>query len=277
MTESNNRETNWDRFKVAFTGRAHEWIKISLVLYSIRRLNKISLDNAKLWYIFVLSPLLISRALLHPDEISYRYRSFLLGYTYPECQLRRDQSFSTCREMHPVTPQCLLAAKDACFTSVKRVWRMYLQLYTVHGMAFLVIAKILHRYMFVAPRMKSFKQVLRFEIVNVLRSTAFLAGQTLLQRLFLCASTNYNISLNEIKLYLMAIAGSIPIVFERDFRAQQVNNLVLSHLIIGQLRKKSLVKTSLPLWLFSYVLALDQFSLRLVSLLISIITASVTF
>lgn len=71
--------------------------------------------------------------------------------------------------------------------------------------------------------------------------------------------------------------GSLPIMFERDFRAQQVNNLVLSHLVVGQMKKRHLIKSSLPLWMFSYVLVTDRFSLQLIVLFISMVTASATF
>lgn len=200
-------EDSLDRFKSAIKGRAYELTKIALVIYSIRRLNRISLENAKLWYIFVFSPLLISRALLHPEEISYRYRCFLIGYTYPECKLQRNQSFSTCQDMHPITPQCILAAKETCVTSVKRIWRMYLQLYTVHGLVFIAIARTLHKYMFTSRVHIPVKDIMRIEVVNVFRSTLFLSGQTLLQRLFLCLSSYYNIQLDEIKLYLLGDDG----------------------------------------------------------------------
>ena len=255
--------------------RANDLIKTALIIYTIRRWNPIPMEKAKLAYICFLSPLLLTLALLTRDSISWKYRRFLVNFTYPENRYSKEDVFSTCElRMHPTEESCKEAVKQNFLITVKGILKMYLHLYVIHGIVLYLISTKLHKHINPSVRHKwSLKDVVVTEISNTVRSTAFLAGQTLLQRFFLCAMSKKKLPVKPTTIYATSTLGSLPILFERDFRAQQVNNLVLAHLIIGHMQKKGTLTSQLPMWLFIGTIFKDALTVQTVTLLISIISA----
>jgi len=251
-------------------------VKISFVNYCIRLYNPIPLKLAKWTYVFLLSPLLLTRALLTPDEICLRYRRFLMSFTYPEKNIVDDNAFSSCATMHKDQPACGKAFVRHCMETIRRIFRMYLRLYIMHGIVLLLVLNRFYTTIDRTHRKKTnLTNVLRFELYNTLRSTAFLSGQTLLQRSLLCLATKYKVRMTQKRVYAMSIVGSLPVLFERDFRTQQVNNLVLSHLAIGYLRKRGWMDTGMPWWLFGATVVGS--GVNGIALLISLLTSFTTF
>jgi hypothetical protein len=251
----------------------HNWFKISLLIYSIRRLNRIPSEYAKIWYIFLFSPLLLTRALLYPRYVSHRYRCFLLQYTFPECRLRPSQKFTTCKELH--SESCIQSVKIVCFTNLIRILRMYIKIYAIHGLLMGIMLK--GGQLFAADHRRSinWRRIIQREMQNIGQSTLFLFGQTLLQRILLCTATHYNVKFDDQKIYALSIVGSIPIVFERAQRSQQINNLAASHLVVGQLKHGQLLESYLPYLFFLNVLSRD--SIQIIPFITSAITAWATF
>jgi hypothetical protein len=265
--------------KALAKNRVKEFLQIAAVIYSVRRNNTVPDKYAKWLYITILSPLLLVRSMWTHDEISYNYRKFLMSFTYPECKFRKEQVYRSCKSVHPEEYNCRDAFYKNFLRSIRRVWRMYTRLYILQTCIVLFLSrKTLGK--------KDACNKVKQGIVHALQSTAFLAGQTILQRILLCTSEKLDIQMTPLKLYMISMLGSVPVLFERDSRVKQVNNLVLSHILVGTERKlsgslspaaeKDLVPSLFPLFLIVATLAREKGTLYLLSLVISLATA-VTF
>jgi len=146
---------------------------------------------------------------------------------------------------------------------------MYSRLYAFHGLVMYLLVQLVPN---IHKRIAA-KNIMRKELINTFRSTVFLSGQTLLQRVILCSLSNVGGAVHPLKVYLASVIGSTPIFAERDFRVQQVNNLVLSHLLIGQMRKHDLVKTKLPYAVLAAAVVKDSMTIKTITFLVSIITS----
>src|SRR6478609_7922091 len=121
--------------------RAKQLAKITAIIYSVRRWNKVPPHSAKKFYIFALSPLLLTEAISRADTISYNYRKFLLGFTYPESKLDKDDALANCSHFHPEEPSCVKAFKGNVYTTIERVFKMYIKLYALHGFIFYLMSR----------------------------------------------------------------------------------------------------------------------------------------
>lgn len=257
--------------------RFMEIIKTAFIIYTIRRLNPIPIRQAKLYYVLFLSPLLLTKALTTNNEISPKYRRFLFNFSYPENTFNGETVMQNCRDLHPKSDNssCIKSFKDNCLVTIRRVAKMYARLYCLHGVIVLLVTRKLYEFLDLNTTSRSrIKDVFKNECVNTVRSTAFLAGQTLFQRLLLCAGSYSKEKLGSRNIYLLSILGSIPVYFERPFRVQQVNNLVMSHIIVGQMKKFDLLKSQLPLCMFLSTVLSDSISLRSVVFFISLVTSA---
>lgn len=254
-----------------------EILKTAFVVYTIRQLNPIPIHKAKLYYILFLSPLLLTKSLVSNNDISHNYRKFLFNFSYPENTFKQETIMKNCRDLHSKsTPDgCIESFKKNFHITIQRVLKMYSRLYCLHGIVLFLITKKLYK--FINPRLQtniSTRSIVKSECLNTLRSTAFLAGQTLLQRILLCIRSSSMEKLNAANIYLLSILGAIPIYFERPFRVQQVNNLVMSHLIVGQMKKYNMLQSQLPLCMFLSTILCDSLTFRTIIFFISLVTSA---
>lgn len=264
--------------KKALYVKVLEMIKTALIIYTIRRFNPIPLQRAKNYYILLLSPLLLTLALLKNNTISWRYRKRLVNFTYPKNKYTENDTFKTeglCEtKLHPQEPSCSKSLRKSALITIVDVLRMYTKLYSLHGIVTFFLTKILHRR--ISPYLKTnmtAKRIAHTELISTLKSTSFLAAQTILQRSMLCLMSTYNMSIHPLKVYLGCILGSLPILVEQDSRVQQVNNLVISHILVGQAKKMNLLQSKLPWLIFTGTIIYDSVSLHTVTLLMSFITS----
>lgn len=210
--------------------RLESMIKSAAVVYSIRRVNNVPLDLGKWVYLLLLSPYMLSRSLWTHDEISYKYRHFLTSLTYPECNLAKKQVFRHCNTFHSDELSCTKAFASNFLKTIKSVWKMYLRLYTIQTLIFMFLSR---------KRMDKKRACLMVKsgLSNAVRSSCFLGGQAMLQRVLLCLMGKMGMDVTPRTFYLISILGSLPIFFEREFRVKQVNSIILSQVIVGQMRK----------------------------------------
>lgn len=231
--------------------KTKEILQIASIIYTIRRLNFLPIRYSKPLYILGLSPLLLVQALWNYDTVSYTYRRFLMSFTYPECQVSEEMVFRTCKTVHRSEKSCFKALKMNVFRTIKRVFRIYSRIYFFKVIFQLILSK--------NKMTKDLAKSIVFDgLKKTLRSTAHLAGQTLLQRSLLCTATAAKIQLTPAKLYALSAVGSLPVLFERTSRVKQVNDMVLSHLVIGQWKRMNhgKRKISVPiLGVFSTILS----------------------
>jgi hypothetical protein len=263
-------------------------VKKALIIYVVKRAtSSVSEKYAKGLYILLLSPTLLTYALLHHDKISYGYRKFLMSYTYPECKLEKDQAYEGCQQVHG-EKGCTTSFNENCTVTITSTVRLYASMYAVIYFMDSMYDVVHSKYSSSFTRTKV-KRVL----FHVLRSSSFFISQCLAQRLLLCSFNKVQKKLrkkdvideftpDKMELYILSALGSIPILLERSCRVKQINNLVISHILLGRwmyaLRKaereekKTWVISSLPLQLFLAVAARDG-NISFLPLLSAFITA----
>lgn len=247
--------------------KVSEIVKTAIIIYTIRRFNPISTDRAKYYYILLLSPILLTLALLQNNSISWKYRKFLINFTYPKNEYTKLDTFKKCRDKaHPNDTDCRTSFKNDLFQTISKILKMYLRLYTVHGIIFYIVN---NRY----QRKQHMTTIARKELINTMRSSIFLTGQTILQRGTLCLLSSHDKSITPWKLYIGSVLGSVSICVERPARAQQLNNLILSHIIVGQLKKRSIIKSQLPWWLLTGVVIYDTFYVKTFIFIVSLVSS----
>ena len=153
------------------------------------------------------------------------------------------------------------------YTTIQRVFKMYIKLYALHGFIFYLISR---KYLGIPnanadiTQHSSLGMCQHNQKLGFSRRTNNLTTDITLRRLFLRNPTR------QIQTFPYFNDWLHSILAERDFRAQQVNNLVLSHLVMGKLRKKScsngdvVVKDefgSLPWWIFANTILADGFTI----------------
>lgn len=220
-------------------------IDIILIVYSIKRWNKLPLKYSKIFYAVVLSPIMLANALYYHDLIAYRYRKFLMGFAYTEVKMVPTDSHVGCKTHQDLTTKEKLTSCFDLFlrewpNTVKRVLKLYSRFYLLQ----LIIVTILTKKF----QLSSVKNA----AMNTLWSCLFLGGQTLTVRFELCfAEKVLGWKLTWAKIYALMFLNSFAIFFERADRVGQINNLVIAHIFIGLLKKFKLLglHISLPILL----------------------------
>lgn len=251
-----------------FVAKCNKLLKISAIIYTVRRWNSLPLKYAQPLYILLLSPLLLTQALWRHDTVSYNYRRFLMSFTYPECNFSSDAVYRRCDNVHPAEPSCRSSFLSNIGITVKRVFRLYSRLYFFHTIVTLILARK-NMSWFIANK------IIKSGLINTLRSTAFLSGQTITQRALLCAAANKKLSISPKSLYAMSVIGSVPILFERRFRVRQLNSMIISHLIAGQrgIMEEKILKLPIPFAGFLATVASDRLSVVPIAILLSLLTS----
>ena len=228
--------------------------KTAAILYTVKRWNIIPLKYNKFAYIFLLSPLILIKSLTRNDVISGKYRKFLISLCYPESKSKFHNTdvFKHCEQFHDRI-SCRFAFFTESRKTVNRIFQIYFRLYILQFIFKIIILwkrKLLCKQTFQETFKKSFE--------SFLKSTLFLAGQNILQRFFLCllskhtrfSDTIQDNNKKEKLLYLTSLLGSIPILAERTSRVQQINSLIIAHLLVGTLRKSN---TAFPMELLMFL------------------------
>lgn len=234
------------------------------VIYTVKRWNIVPVGYAKPTYIFLLSPLLLTEALWNNDSICYQYKRSLMYLTYPDCKMTPDKKYRKCSDVHNPEKSCRDAFIKNSVITISRALKMYSKFYIFQALFALVLT---------CRSRERAKVIIRTALVNTLRSSLFISGQTILQRLLLCGSSAYHINITPWKLYLMSVIGSIPILLERSFRTQQLNSLIISHLIVGQMKKRKITTPLVPLGFFLSTYAADRFQILRIPFTVSLATA----
>ena len=213
-----------------------ELLQVSALIYTIKRLNVMDVAYGKLFYILVLSPALLRRALCFTDLISQQYRKLLVAFSYPECDFKKTDIYRSCYSVHHNEKDCKTAFFHNWKKTVLRALKMYSQFYFLK--AFLII-------LLSAVRKKRFekvkyltKRIMVSACVSTCRSTLNISLQSFIQRILLCTAAHYSIAMTPIKLYGVSILGSLPVLIEKDTRVHQFNNFVLSHILVGKWKKE---------------------------------------
>lgn len=206
-----------------------EIVNNSIVIYSIKSLNKIKSKYSGLLYIFIYSPLLLYTGFYYKDIVSYNYWRFLLSLTYPEHKKNNEIFNDECKIYHINEENCNIALINNYKKTIIMVFVMYSKFYSLSSLLTLLINRN--------------KWNIKNDILNIMYSTLFLSCQTIFQRILLCNTNKLLINnknkdiLNKIKFYMISLVCSIPIFFERNNRKTQINNMIISNLTIGYLNK----------------------------------------
>jgi len=238
-------------------------VHLIFIIYSIKRFNKIPQKYNKIFYVLLVSPWMLVSALWYPDLIAYRYRKFLIGFTYPKIRLDLDTSYvyRDCPSHKKLagTPQeasCVTLFNEELIITLRRVFRLYTRFYL-----FQLVLRVLISRTFTL-------QSLQNAIVNILKSSLFLGGQTIFMRVLLCVADHFEIKLNPVRLFFLSIINSVPIYAERSDRVGQINSFVLAHICVGFLKKmNALPYFSLPI--MCAAVAKDKGKVKPVNLLIA--------
>lgn len=210
-------------------------IRVTAYIYCVKRHYKLSPVWSKFLYILVFSPVMLTRALWEHDTISYKYRHFLMSITYPECALYDKDVYRGCKNAHQ--NDCIVDLKNNFPRMFRRIFRTYYNFYFIHTLVNVISAWRKNKL-----NKEVFKTILSKGMLNIVRSTIFLLSQTTIQRVALCTSQKYSRRENQsqitpLKIYLLSVIGSLPILIERPSRVKQINSLLISHLIVGSLNK----------------------------------------
>lgn len=261
---SDNRKIAIEKMKRDLKNVVPKICTTTAVIYAVKRWNIIPVGYAKPTYILFLSPLLLTEALWNNDSICYQYKRSLMYLTYPDCKMTPDKKYRKCSDVHIPEKSCREAFIKNSIVTISRALKMYSKFYIFQALFALVLT--------CRSRGKA-KDIILTALVNTIRSTLFISGQTILQRLLLCASSAYNINLSPWKLYVMSVIGSVPVFMERKFRTQQLNSLIISHLIVGQLKKRKITTPLVPLGFFLSTYAADKFQILRVPFTVSLATS----
>jgi hypothetical protein len=225
--------------------RLKDNVDIIFIVYAIKRWHsmlKIPQKYNKPLYAFVLSPVMLVLAWRYTDRIAHRYRHFLVKFCYPELRSIYGQVYENC-DSHktladlPLDTSCWNQFMKEAPRTVKNVSKLYARFYLFQ----LLVVALLKR--------KFDLDMLHQSLLNISRSTLFLAGQTISMRVSLCLPQNYGLKVNTFRIWLLCYICSLCIYFERTDRVGQINNLVFAHVLIGWLKKHNLLglPLSLPL------------------------------
>lgn len=203
-------------------------INSSIIIYSIKSDFLKNKFNPKLLYIFLYSPVLLTTGFFYKDIVSFNYWKFLLSLTFPEYNCKKiknniEENNTECKLYHKNENSCYLAFYNNYTKTIIRTSSMYSKFYIINTL-FNVLT---------VNKTKNKVQLLINTISSILYSTVFLSGQTILMRILLC---NTNLK-SKILLYFISLISSLPILFERNTRVIQVNNMIISNLVIGCLKK----------------------------------------
>ena len=232
-------------------------INLILIIYTVKRWNKLPAKYAKLMYMF-LSPLLLTRAFLESDLISNRYRRFLLSFTYPNAPFKQNFKYGSCESVHSSDETCNDLIRKEWKVTVRNVINLYTRFYIVQALLLMLLTRTVHLKTRISDTVKS-----------ILRSTMFLGGQTLLQRHILCAANQYGIQIDKPTMFGLCAVGSVPVVFERSHRVRQINGLMICHLIIGTMRKYSVRQCLVSYPAFLFTMLEDNFCINPATMLMA--------
>jgi len=243
-------------------------IDIVLIIYAIKRFTSVPQKYNKPVYAFLLAPIMLVQALMYNDRIAYRYRKFLIGFTFPKVRIDTKDAYVNCSSHKLLSSQSLDAScwdlflNEAPITA-KKVVKLYSRFYVLQAIVVALRAKKM--------RMRFIKQA----AINTARSSAFLAGQTILVRIQLCLANKVGMPLTPFNVWLMCFLNSMCIYFERSDRVGQINNLVLAHIFIGWLKKINALSYYISVPIFCAAMAKDRGKVQLSALLFSLATTLV--
>lgn len=241
--------------------RAKRILELTSLLYSIRRLNKCRPNQNKALYTLILSPLLLTLALCKKGAIAQRYRRFLLQFTYGSFQLDTpNQVYEGCTTVHD-GQTCMEIAKRDLHIGPLRVVNMYVKYH---------IVRTLLTYIF-TRRLPTARRL----VEDTLRSSLFLATQTLIQRIGLCWLSKGK-PVENYKIALLSILSGSAIFIESPQRVRQVVNLVLVQLILGWMRQNDISYHQVTLPMFLITLAKDDYTINKFTLTTSAIASLLT-
>lgn len=234
-----------------FLKRVATHTDIVLIVYAIKRWNSIPSKYNKIIYAGILSPIMLTLAWLYTDRIASRYRHFLVKFCFPEVKHITGNVYEDCSSHKKFaevsfSSSCWDLFKKNAPVTIKNVAKLYLRFYVLQ----MVIVSIVKR-KFELKQIKS-------TALNVARSTAFLAGQTISMRVSLCVAHAMGLKFTKVKMWLLCYLCSLCILFERADRVGQINNLVFAHVLIGWLKKQQLLSPTLTLPVFLSTLLKDK-------------------
>ncbi len=230
-----------------------ELARVAVLTYVIRRWNFLPSSHAKSTYIFFLSPLLLTRSLCYTGLISHKYRKLLVAFSYPECDFRKSDVYQSCETVHAQNNNCSISFMTNFHKTVIRALKMYTQFYCFRSIILALLARRKMSQEFV-------RKMIKDTCKSIARSTLNISLQSFSQRILLCLAARAHISITPLKLYLLSIIGSLPVLIERRNRVHQFNNFVLSHLVVGKYKneKSNHLKNILPLIALLSSIALDK-------------------
>jgi len=240
-------------------------VDIIFLVYAIKRWHsilRIPQKYNKPIYAFILSPYMLVLAWKYTDRIAHRYRNFLVRFCYPEVKNIAGQVYQNCDTHKVISNQPLDTScwdqfwKEAPRTA-KGVTKLYSRFYFLQ---LLLVIALKRRF-----DLDMVKQM--FE--NILRSSTFLAGQTILMRIELCVPHYYGFKLDTFKLWLLCYINSLMIWVERSDRVGQINNFVFAHILIGWLKKHKLLGLPLSLPIFLGTVAKEKGKVDPITVLIA--------
>jgi len=243
-------------------------IDIIFIVYAIKRWHsilKIPQKYNKPIYAFILSPPMLVLAWKYTDRIAHRYRNFLVKFCYPEVKHVHGYFYEDCDTHKRMADQpldtscwdqfCIQAPKTAI-----GVTKLYAKFYL---MQLLLVVALKRKFDF-----GMVKQMLE----NILRSSAFLAGQTILMRIQLCLPNHFGHKISTFELLLLCYMNSLCIWAERTDRVGQINNLVFAHVFIGWLKKNDLLGLPLSLPIFIGTVAKEKWRVDPITVLIAMLS-----
>lgn len=224
------------------------------VVYAIKRWHsilRIPQKYNKPIYAFLLSPLMLVLAWRFTDRIAHRYRHFLVKFCYPELKSISGKIYYSCdthKELaeQPLDTSCWEQFWIRAPKTAKAVTKLYSRFYILQLLIVVLLKKKLN------------VDMLKQTLVNIFRSSLFLAGQTITMRILLCLPHYFGYKLDTFKIWLLCYPDSLWIWAERSDRVGQINNLVFAHILIGWLKKNNLLGLPLSLPLFLTTVAKDR-------------------
>ena len=224
-----------------------------MMLYSVRRLNRLPPKFDRAMYTFLLSPMLLTSAMCWSDRIAIRYRQFLVKFTYPSCLITPDTVYTSCRTVHGEMT-CVGAFLSEGPWSILRVIAMYLRFYLVRTIIALVIMR--RRKIRLVDK---YKHIFYHILSSTLWSSLFLGGQCTIQRMVLCAANKRGMEYGgPCVMYLLSVISSTMIVFERAHRVKSINNIVICQLLLGWMRRNHVDYSYVAIPLFLKTLSQDH-------------------
>lgn len=220
------------------------------ILYAIKELYIIPNKYSKLFYVYVLSPLVVCNGFYNTGFITNKYWKFLRSMCYPGSQQITYNGY--CNVYHNTECSDIVLKQDYLKT-LRKISYLYFKYYLLHGIYMLIVKK------------SSINSIIKKEVENWFRSTIFLFIQNTFQRLFMCKINN----ISPIQLYFITSICSNSIFFENINRVKYINTMMISNISISILQNYKSYKNKLTFILLMLTLSKNKY-IKLPTLLLSI-------